>query len=110
MIKCNVTAENQMIFKHDSSRGATYTTSLSKKLKDGTWENGFITIQFKNDVVIEGREKIDIINAWLTFYKNKEDKVIPYIFCSEFVKTGTNTEMPSYTPITGDGAFDDVPF
>lgn len=61
-----------------------YKVRLSKKKQDGNFENGYIDIQFKKDVEINNKDQIYLKNAFLTFYKSKEDKTIPYIMVLEY--------------------------
>ena len=61
-----------------------YKVKLSKKKQDGSFENGYIDIQFKKGVEFKNEDKIYIKNAFLTFYKNKDNKTIPYIMVMEY--------------------------
>lgn len=84
MLKIDITGENQVIFRNEKDGRVFYNTSLSKKDVNGNWENGNIQIQFKKGVEVENKAKINIKNAWLTFYKSQDGKTVPYIFCNEF--------------------------
>lgn len=68
------------VFKNEKS----YTLGLSKKDKDGKYENGYIKCQFKKDVQIENKTKITINEAWISFYKDKNGYTVPYIFINDF--------------------------
>lgn len=83
MIKTEITGET-FVNAFDSQYGKRYSISLSKKNSDGTWENGYISAQFKKGVDLASSTKIDIKNAWLTFYKSKENKYVPYVFINDF--------------------------
>lgn len=61
-----------------------YKVRLSKKKQDGSFENGYIDIQFKKGVDINNKDQIYLKDAFLTFYKSKEDKTIPYIMVLEY--------------------------
>ena len=61
-----------------------YSTRISKKDKEGNYQNAFIPVQFKKDINVEDRSKIMIMNGWLDFYINKENKPVFTIFISEF--------------------------
>lgn len=63
-----------------------YKVGISKKKQDGTYENGYVDVQFKKGVEIENKEKIYFKNAFLTFYKNKDNKTIPYIMVLDYDK------------------------
>ena len=79
--------ENKMIFRRDNDYGSFYTIGLSKKLEDGSYDNGYLDVRFKKGVSLENKTKINIKEAWLTFYKKSEgeySKTIPYIFINDF--------------------------
>lgn len=60
-----------MIFKNEYG----YSTTISNKKQDGTYENMTIPVQFKKDDVeaqnIPTKTKINIKNGFLTFYVGK---------------------------------------
>lgn len=72
------------IFRKDYEGRTFYQTGLSKKKQDGSYENGYIPVQFKKGVELDNQTKIYIKNAWLTFYKTKDNKTVHYIFINEF--------------------------
>lgn len=80
------------VFKNEN----TYTVGLSKKDKDGKYENGYMLCQFKKDVAVESKTKIVINDAWLTFYKDKNNYTVPYIFINDF------TAEEGQAPVTDD--------
>ena len=73
-----------MIFRKDFDDRAVYSTTMSKKLQDGTYENAYIDVKFKKGVDIANKTKININNAWLTFYLNKDKKPVWQLFISDF--------------------------
>lgn len=73
-----------MIFRNEYEGKIFYKIGLSKKKQDGSYESGSMTCQFKKDVNLEDKTKIYIKKAWLTFYKNKDNATIPYVFVNEF--------------------------
>lgn len=83
MIKTTIEGET-FVGAFDNEYGKTYTVQLSSKSKEGKWENGYIKAQFKKEVTLENGCKINIKNAWLTFYKSKENKTVPYVFVNDF--------------------------
>ena len=83
MLKINATGET-MIFRNEFNDRVSYSTTLGKKLQDGTYDNAFISVKFKKGVDIPNRTKINITNGWLTFWKTKEDKPMFEIFANEF--------------------------
>lgn len=106
MLKTYIDGET-MIFRKDFKDRASYSTTLSKKTKDGEWENGFIPVQFKKDVFVHNKTKINIKNAWLTFYKDKDGKTVPLIFISEFEELEKPEEPKLPDGITEFAALDD---
>lgn len=83
----NITNNREvMIFRNEWQDKVIYNVGLSKKLQDGNYENGTIMCQFKNGVNLANQTKITIKNAWLSFYKNKDNHTVPYIFINEFIE------------------------
>ena len=81
----NVSSKYQvMIFRQDGQYGTSYTLGLSKKNTDGSYTNGYIPVHFKKDVSLDNKTNIYIKDAWLSFYKTKDKKTIPFIFINEF--------------------------
>lgn len=74
------------IYTKEYNNKKYYKTKLSKKLQDGSYENGYIDIQFKKGIEFNDKEQIYLKNAFLTFYKSKEKATIPYIFVMDFEK------------------------
>ena len=80
------------IFRNDYNDRIYYRLGLSKKMPDGSYENGYIDCQFRKNVEIKNKTKIKITDSWLTFYlKNKTlssgkefKETVPYIFINEF--------------------------
>lgn len=61
----------------------TYCVGVASKDKDGNWVNGFIDCQFKKDVVVNNKAKIEINNA---FYNVSEynGKKYTKLFITDF--------------------------
>ena len=79
---------NVMVFVNEHNGKKSYSIGISKKLQDGSYENGFLPAQFKKDVVINNKTKIDIKKAWLSFYKTTEgNRTVPFIFINDFTVT-----------------------
>lgn len=88
-----VSNREEMVFRKDFEGNARYTLGLSKKQQDGTYEKGYITVRFKQDVELSNQTKIFIKSAWLTFSKH-EGKTYPYIFINDFSVVDTTPEKP----------------
>lgn len=76
-----------MIFKNDKG----YSTSVSNKKEDGSYENMFIAVNFKKGVGVENKTKINITNGFLSFYKTKDGLAKPKIVVMEFETTSNTT-------------------
>jgi len=83
MLQSSFTGE-AMVFSNEYNGRKFYKVGISKKMQDGSYQNGYIDVQFKKDIVLENKTKIKIKSAWLTFYMNKENITVPYIFINEF--------------------------
>lgn len=78
-----------IIFKNDKGN---YTTSISNKLMDGTWQNAPILVQFKKGTELENKTKINITNGFMTFFKGQDDKPVFKIVVLEFTQVGDAAE------------------
>ncbi len=81
-----------MIFEKEYNGRKYYKIGLSRKLKNGEYENGYVDIQFKQDVEIHNKERIILKDAFLTFYKSKDKATIPYIFVMDFERVENTKE------------------
>lgn len=79
-----------------SEKGA-YSTTISNKNMDGSYDNAYITVQFKKGVELENKTKINITNGFLTFYRNANDNNKPVfkIMVLEFTQEGDAKEETS---------------
>lgn len=84
------------IFKNEYNGNTYYTTSISNKKEDGSYENMYISTQFKKGKEVEG--VIEITDSFLTFYKDKNGLpkvklvILDYATNQEFDFTTVNTE------------------
>lgn len=76
-----------MIFKNDKG----YSTSVSNKKEDGSYENMFVAVNFKRGVDIDNKTKINIINGFPSFYKTKDGLAKPKIVVIEFETLNNST-------------------
>ena len=81
-----------MIFEKEYNGKKYYKIGLSKKLKNGEYENGYVDIQFKQGIEIHNKERIYLKDAFLTFYKSKDKATIPYIFVMDFERVENTKE------------------
>ena len=78
-----VSNKEEMIFRNEYNGRPIYSIGLSKKNKDGNYENGYMTVNFKEGTDIADKSKIKIKSAWLSFYL-KDKKTIPTIFINDY--------------------------
>lgn len=64
-----------------------YRLQLSKKLQDGSYQNGYIDIKFAKCEPPKNKEKIYLKKSFLSFYLSKDKRTIPYIVCMEYETT-----------------------
>ncbi len=82
-----------MIFKNDKG----YSTSISSKKEDGSYENMFIAVNFKKGVEVENKTKINITNGFLSFYKTKDGLAKPKIVVMEYeIANDTTTQATDF--------------
>lgn len=84
------------IFKNEKG---FYSTGISNKLMDGSWDNAYFPVQFKKGVEVENKTKINITNGFLTFYRNANDNNKPVfkIMVLEFTQDGDAREETAST-------------
>lgn len=71
---------NTMIFKGEYG----YSTAISKKNDDGTYDKMYLSIQLPKGTELENKTKINITNGFLTFYQTKEGLPKPKIVVMQF--------------------------
>lgn len=96
-----------MIFEKEYNGKKYYKIGLSRKLQNGEYENGYVDIQFKQDVEIHNKERIYLKNAFLTFYKSKDKATIPYIFVMDFERIADTIEHSKEKDIVKQDTKDD---
>lgn len=79
-----ISDKEEIIFRKDWADKNLYRIGLNKKNKDGSYTNGYMNCQFKNNVELENKTKIKIKEAWLAFYLSKDNQTHPYIFINDF--------------------------
>lgn len=77
-----------MIFKGDYG----YSTTISNKKQDGTYDKMYLQLQLPKDVELENKTKINITKAFLSFYKSKEGLAKPKIVVQEYQTTENNSD------------------
>lgn len=91
-----------MVFVKDFNGRKIYSIGLSKKNKNGSYENGFMSARFKKDVEIANKTRIKIKEAFLSF-NVKDNKTFPYIFINDYeIISETNPEHKEIQEMTND--------
>lgn len=104
-----VTGEKVMIFRNEYNGKTFYNAGISKKLQDGTYENGNMPIVFKKDVEIPNSTKINILDGFITFYK-KEKATIQQIFVMQYEFLDGDTKVHQEQPFLPVDDDSDLPF
>lgn len=74
------------IYSKEISPGKFLYKGLFGKYKnDISTIPGYVKVQFKKDVMVQNESKILILDSWISFYQNKEGKIVPQIFINDFV-------------------------
>lgn len=91
-----------MVFVKEFDGRKRYSIGLSKKNKNGSYENGFMSARFKQDVEIANKTRIKIKEAFLSF-NVKDNKTFPYIFINDYeIISETNPEHKEIQEMTND--------
>ena len=111
MLNSNFSGE-VMVFVNEHNDKKFYSIGISRKLSDGSYENGFLPAQFKKEVSVDNKTKIDIKKAWLSFYKTTEGRTVPFVFISEFDATETHglEAPPEFKPVPKEEEHPKLPF
>ena len=72
------------IFAKEIGGKTAYSTSISNKNLDGTYEKMYITVQFPKGTVIENQTDVTILESFMSFYKNKDGIAKPKIVVMKF--------------------------
>lgn len=92
-----------MVFKSEYNGRVFYSLGLSKKDRNGTYYNGYMSCEFRKGVSLENKTMIYLKNAFLTFYM-KDKKTVPYIKILDFETVEeTIQNSKSYDPYSDFG-------
>lgn len=91
------------VFMKEVEKGRLYSTYISNKNIDGTYEKMYLTIQLPRETILEDKTEIDITKGFLTFYKDKNGLPKVKMVIQEF--TESNDEEIYY-----DNGGSDLPF
>ena len=88
----NITGKT-IVFKNDYG----YSTAISNKKQDGTYERMYVSLQLPKGVEVENKTYIEITKGFLAFYKDKNGISKIKIVVMEMKQDGErNYELPDY--------------
>lgn len=74
-----------------------YSTAISNKKQDGTYERMYVSLQLPKGVEVENKTYIEITKGFLAFYKDKNGLPKLKIVAMEIKQDGERDyEMPDY--------------
>lgn len=86
------------IFAKELDGKTVYSTSISSKNIDGTYDKMYVTVQFPKGTIIENKTDITILESFISFYRNKVGLAIPKIVVMKFEKEEqeeiNNSQLP----------------
>lgn len=94
--KCTVFSKE--VARPDGTVWIQHTISISKKINE-EWKNVYIPANFRKDVKVADRSKINVNNGWLDFYINKDNKSVLTAFISEFELLENNQSSANFETI-----------
>ena len=92
-----------------------YSTGISSKSQDGSYNNAYIPVRFRRGIEVEDRQLINILSAWLMPIKIGENFVVG-IFINDFnlVESKNTSNNTNNTNSLSDSNYsynmDDLPF
>ena len=98
------------IFKREYEGKELYSTSLTNKNMDGTYENMYITAQLPKGTVLDNNTKINVIKGFMSFYRNKIGLAQPKVVIQEFEIEGAVAEPKNEETISYFDTPDGLPF
>ncbi len=91
-----------------------YSTGISSKSQDGTYNNAYIPVKFRRGIEIEDRQLINILSSWLMPIKIGENFVVG-LFINDFnlvesKSSNNNTNNATSNMSENNYNMDDLPF
>lgn len=84
----NIQDDKQFTIYEKEINGAKfYRLQMSKKMQDGSYQNGYIDVKFAKCEPPKNRDRIYLKKAWISFYLSKDKHTIPYVVCTEYETT-----------------------
>ena len=88
-----------------------YSTGISSRGQDGTYNYVYIPVKFREGIIVEDRQLINLLSAWLMPFKIKESFTIG-LFVNDFnlVDKKDSTNKANNAASSGYYNMDDLPF
>lgn len=88
-----------------------YSTAISSKNQDGTYENMYVNVQLPKDTILDDKTLINVKNGFLSNYKNKEGLYQVKLIIQEFEEIGSKSNVTTVNDIVNVvDESDDLPF
>lgn len=72
------------IYEKEINGTKFYRLQMSKKMQDGSYQNGYIDVKFAKCEPPKNKDRIYLKRAWISFYLSKDKHTIPYVVCMEY--------------------------
>ena len=72
------------IYEKEINGTKFYRLQMSKKMQDGSYQNGYIDVKFAKCEPPKNRDRIYLKRAWISFWLSKDKHTIPYVVCMEY--------------------------
>ena len=91
-----------------------YSTGISSKSQDGTYNNAYMPVKFRRGIELEDRQLINILSAWLMPIKIGENFTVG-LFINDFNlvenKNSSNNHTSTNNAVSNNyNSMDDLPF
>lgn len=90
-----ITGETR-VFSKEINKKVYYSTTISNKNENGTYDKMYISIQFRKDVLVSNNTDIIINDGFLTFYKGKDETQKMKLVILDFELKGQEEETNDY--------------
>lgn len=105
------------IFAKEVNGKTLYSTSISSKKKDGSYDRMYITVQLPKDITVQNNTDIMILEGFMSFYKNKDGLALPKLVVMKYeienkeqARGVISSESIIASPDGTDNLNDDLPF
>lgn len=86
------------IFTKENNGKTLYSTSISSKKQDGTYDRMYIAVQLPKNTILQNNTDITILEGFMSFYKSQEGLAKIKIVVMKFEKEEATEEEKSDLP------------